>query len=264
MASTSTSTSALLFIISLLLTTATATTNTTTATHKQTNTTTPHTTHKQAQLNTIMDAIIGASDFTSWSKLLSGADISTIPLSATVFIPITASASATASPVENSNSPVLLPYHIIRRRFSFAELQLFPTGTRLPTLLPGTTLCITNNSAVNFTVNGDKLTEPNLFQNDIVCVHGVEGLLRLSNLSVSTSPPPRSVGFKGSDASVTQPRRYPPRVTGRKPPRVSGRRPRFVWVSSGVSGSCSWVRVIVGLVIPCILKGIFGITVDGV
>ncbi|KAL9243053.1 hypothetical protein vseg_016990 [Gypsophila vaccaria] len=134
------------------------TTTTTTATASTT------TNHKTAELNSIIDAIISAGDFTNWAKLLSTAanfSATSTAFSATAFVPVSADSK--------NNNPILLP-----RRLSFSQLQLFPTGTRLPTVVPGATVSVTNNSAINFTLGGRvRVSNPDVFQNDVVCVHGV-------------------------------------------------------------------------------------------
>ncbi|KAL2935739.1 hypothetical protein RDABS01_018857 [Bienertia sinuspersici] len=134
---------------------------------------------QQHQLNSIIDAIIGAGDFNNWANLLGKADPSIIPLTVTFFIPD----DDAFTPTNNTDSsfpsldPRLFTYHIIPRRFSFSDLRQFPTGARLPTLLPENTLLITNNSATNFTINGASITHPDLFQNAVVSVHGIGSVL---------------------------------------------------------------------------------------
>ncbi|KAL2935713.1 hypothetical protein RDABS01_018831 [Bienertia sinuspersici] len=137
---------------------------------------------QQLQFNTIIDSIVGAGDFSNWANLLSQADPSIFPLSATLFIPDNTAfrngnLSSPSSSTVNFLDPLLFPYHIIPRRFSFFDLRQFPIGARLPTLLPGNTLLITNNSAEDFTINGAKITHSDLFQNAVVSAHGISDVL---------------------------------------------------------------------------------------
>ncbi|XP_057541655.1 fasciclin-like arabinogalactan protein 21 [Amaranthus tricolor] len=137
---------------------------------------------QNTQFDAIIDAIVGAGDFSNWANLLSQTDTSLFPLSATLLIPDNDAFVSDASPPSTSFSlnfvdPLLFTYHIIPRRFTFSELLLFPIGARLPTLLPENTLLITNNSVTNFTINGALISRPDLFHSSIMSVHGVSRVL---------------------------------------------------------------------------------------
>ncbi|KMT10103.1 hypothetical protein BVRB_5g118660 [Beta vulgaris subsp. vulgaris] len=159
----------------------------------------PQDSPQQLQFNSIIDSIVGAGDFSNWANLLSQTDPSTFPIAATFFIPDDEAFIAGNSPPSpespvNFIDPLLFPYHIIPRRFSFSELRQFPSGARLPTLLPGKTLLITNNSAGNFSINGAFLSHPDLFQSAIVSVHGIASVLQYNlfgsdNSSSPVNPP---------------------------------------------------------------------------
>lgn len=150
---------------------------------------TPQSPSQQAQFNTIIDALLSAGDFRNWANLL---DPSILPFSATLFVPDDdAFIAAVDSTVPlNFVDPLLFPYHVVPLRIPFSALHLFPTGSRLPTLLPGFSLLITNNSAANFTVNGAPLRRPDLFLNPLVAVHGVGAVLDYA-LFGTDFPPPR-------------------------------------------------------------------------
>ncbi|KMT10675.1 hypothetical protein BVRB_5g117890 [Beta vulgaris subsp. vulgaris] len=155
---------------------------------------------QQLQLNTIIDSIVGASDFNNWASMIAEVDPSIFPLTATLFIPDDA-AFVTKNPppypppsttAVNFADPLLFTYHIIPRRYSYSELRRFPTGYRLPTLLPDNTLLITDNSAGNFTINGVLVTQPNLFQNAVVSVHGVGNILDHTQFGKTVPSPEKS------------------------------------------------------------------------
>uniref|UniRef100_A0A803L5J6 FAS1 domain-containing protein n=1 Tax=Chenopodium quinoa TaxID=63459 RepID=A0A803L5J6_CHEQI len=100
-------------------------------------------TRQQQQFNAIIDSIVGAGDFSNWASLLSHADPSMFPLTATLFV--LENGGNSSSPVD----PLLFSYHIVPRRLTFSELRQLPNGARLPTLLPRKTLLITSNFSVN-------------------------------------------------------------------------------------------------------------------
>ncbi|KAL9239649.1 hypothetical protein vseg_013952 [Gypsophila vaccaria] len=152
---------------------------------------------QEAHFNTIIDAILNAGDFSNWANLISGLDPSSFPISATIFVPDDDSflrpPPASSTVLLSFIDPLLFPYHIVPRRFVFSELLLFPSGARLPTLLAGKTLVVTNNSAFNFTVDGALVTRPDLYQNGAVAVHGVGGVLDYTLFgSDGGSPPPEN------------------------------------------------------------------------
>ncbi|KAK3030865.1 hypothetical protein RJ639_037322 [Escallonia herrerae] len=145
---------------------------------------------REQQLSNIIDALIGAGDFSAWANILSNADLSTLPLSATLFIPSSTALSSTTATV--TFDPFMIPYHIVPQRLSFSDLQLFKTHTRLPTLLPSKTLLITNNSPANFTIDSSPVTHPDIYANSAVCVHGIKTLLDYNVYGDNFFPPPES------------------------------------------------------------------------
>ncbi|KAG8385166.1 hypothetical protein BUALT_Bualt03G0013500 [Buddleja alternifolia] len=148
--------------------------------------------NQQNQLNNIVDALIGAGDFAGWANLLSSADPSSLPLTATFFIPSNDAISnlPSATTTEVKFDPYLIPYHIVPQRLTFSDLQQFAIHTSLPTLLPSKYIVITNNSSSNFTINNDsEITHPDIFVNGAFTVHGITNVL---GYSVRRSPPPEN------------------------------------------------------------------------
>lgn len=129
----------------------------------------------------IIEAMIGAGDFRDWASdfLFAVEDQVGIPLSATIFIPTdfdTADLSST-----NGGRPRLsVAYHIVPQRLSFTDLRFLQPLSRLPTLIPGNSIVVTNNSVSGFTVDGVLLTEPDLFLSSTVAIHGVASSLDCS------------------------------------------------------------------------------------
>ncbi|KAE9604572.1 putative FAS1 domain-containing protein [Lupinus albus] len=142
------------------------------------------------QMNNIMDALIGANDFTTMlnPKML--------PLTLTLFIP------HHNTFFHNNNNhppldPFLFPYHVIPQRLTFSDLLLLPPTTNLPTLLPYRTISVTNNSATNYSLNGVPLTHPDLYSTPSLVVHGVANILdySLSGDGIPSPPPPLDDGM---------------------------------------------------------------------
>ncbi|KAF7803936.1 FAS1 domain-containing protein [Senna tora] len=157
------------------------------------------------QIGNIIDALIGAGDFTGWVGILSMANPLVLPLSATLFVPQDGRDFISDHPVMD---PLLFPYHVVPQRLSFSDLLLFKPHTRLPTLLPAMSISITNNSRSNFTLDDTLVTHPDLYATDAVAVHGVAAILDYSVFgnsfpllpspttgdTSSSPPPPPSIG----------------------------------------------------------------------
>lgn len=140
--------------------------------------------YRQQQLNNIIDALIGTADFGGWANLLSSADPSTIPVTATLFIPSDDAVAATATPLD----PLFFPYHIVPQRLSFSDLLRFAPHSRLPTLLPTMSILITNNTPSNYTVDDSPITHPDLYLASAISVHGVASVLDYSHYGNETIP----------------------------------------------------------------------------
>nr|BBK20746.1 fasciclin [Actinidia chinensis] len=175
---------------------------------------------QEEMVNNIIMALNAAGNFERWASLLSAvANPSSLPLSATLFIPSDAALSHfPASSSSSSNSPMgfdpfIIPYHIVPQRLTFSQLQLFKTNTRLPTLLPSNSILITNNSFSNFTLDASPITHPDLYLDSAVSLHGITTVLDYSlygdvsplppPVTVAEPPPPPPLHFPRSDAAST-------------------------------------------------------------
>ncbi|XP_051128876.1 FAS1 domain-containing protein SELMODRAFT_448915-like [Andrographis paniculata] len=163
---------------------------------------------QEHKLNNIIDALIGTGDFAGWVNLLSTTDPSTIPVSATLFVP--SNDAISSFPASHGVGivpfdPLLVPYHIVPQRLTFSELRHMGTHTRLPTLLQDRYIVVTNNSPSNFTVDNSRITQPDIFVNADFSVHGIEKVLDYSvygggpiTATSQPSPKPRNGTDNGS------------------------------------------------------------------
>ncbi|CAA7014206.1 unnamed protein product [Microthlaspi erraticum] len=137
----------------------------------------------QQHADRIIEAMIGSGDFRDWAAdFLSAVDDQFgIPLSATMFIPSDFDAADVSSSTGGSNSGRLsVAYHIVPQRLSFADLRLMKPLSRLPTLLRGNSIVVTNSSASCFTLDGVLVSEPDLFLSSSIAIHGVASSLDFS------------------------------------------------------------------------------------
>ncbi|EOA22715.1 hypothetical protein CARUB_v10003422mg [Capsella rubella] len=146
----------------------------------------------------IIEAMIGAGDFRGWAAdFLSAVDDQFgIPLSATIFIPsdfdsadVSSSSSSSASTGDNYNPRRLsVAYHIVPQRLSFTDLRILKPLSRLPTLLPGNSILVTNNSVSGYTLDGVLVSEPDLFITSSIAIHGVASTLDFSRYGEGDTP----------------------------------------------------------------------------
>ncbi|CAN6893914.1 hypothetical protein Bca4012_093035 [Brassica carinata] len=139
----------------------------------------------QQHADRIIQAMIGAGEFRDWAAdFLSAVDDQFgIPLSATIFIPSDFDAAGiTSSNGGGATNPgrLSVAYHIVPQRLSFADLRILQPLSRLPTLLPGNSIVVTNNSVSDFTVDGVLVSEPDLFLSSSIAIHGVASPLDFS------------------------------------------------------------------------------------
>ncbi|XP_010540631.1 PREDICTED: FAS1 domain-containing protein SELMODRAFT_448915-like [Tarenaya hassleriana] len=134
------------------------------------------------QMDRIIEAMIGTGDFRDWAgDFLSAVnDQFGIPLSATLFIPDSFDAASVTVAGGAADGRLTLAYHVVPRRLAFSDLLLMKPLTRLPTLLPETSIVVTNNSASGFAIDGVRVSSPDLFLSSSIAIHGVASPLDLS------------------------------------------------------------------------------------
>ncbi|MED6195499.1 hypothetical protein PIB30_038445 [Stylosanthes scabra] len=160
------------------------------------------------QLNNVIDALIGAGDFSIWVNILSMSNPNVLPISATLFIPQDATLNLNANGVPLMVDPFLFPYHVVPQRLTFSDLLLFRRNARLPTLLPGKSISVTDDSATNFSLDGTPITNPDIYKTTSIAVHGVAGVLDYSlygNGIPPSPPPPPAVYSPPPDDAVMPP-----------------------------------------------------------
>ncbi|KAK1572220.1 hypothetical protein Q3G72_029266 [Acer saccharum] len=152
----------------------------------------------QQQLNNIIDALIGAGDFNSWTNMLSSEDPTAFPVWANFFIP--SDSSEESSPAVDRMAMVMA-YHIVPQRLSFSELCLWNPLTRLPTFIPTKSILITNDSISNFTLHDSILSHPHLYTTSTFVVHGIQTYGAADNHPFT--PPPQQAQFTiGSESDA--------------------------------------------------------------
>lgn len=185
------------------------------------------------QLNKIIDALIGAGDFGDWIGVVSSA---ILPLSATLFVP----ENDGVNRLPSAGDPFSFSYHVVPQRLAFSDLLLFRNNTRLPTLLPGKSVVITNNSPLNFSIDGSPITVPDLYATTALTVHGIA---RMFDYSV--------YGQDGPDVPLKQPVQQS-EVVGQRPPPPEGGNSDW---SSDATPPCLCIEFPVLLVVVCALLG---------
>ncbi|XP_020222546.1 FAS1 domain-containing protein SELMODRAFT_448915-like [Cajanus cajan] len=141
------------------------------------------------EMNNIVDALIGAGDLSAWVSILSSANATGLPVSATLFVP--RDGTGNRPPPD----PFLLPYHVVPQRLLFSDLLLLPRLARLPTLLGAKSISVTDNSPGNFSLDGIPLTHPDLYSTPSLAVHALQTFLNYDLFGDGLPPPPPPVAY---------------------------------------------------------------------
>ncbi|XP_042476799.1 FAS1 domain-containing protein SELMODRAFT_448915-like [Macadamia integrifolia] len=175
---------------------------------------TPPDVSSDKQFHTIINALIGAQDFHSWARIFSITDPSTFPFSATFFVPIKDAVDRLSNSLGGGGGDFDLQTaflsHTVPQFLTFKDLGELATGFRLPTLLPGKYIVITNNSTSNFTIDDCFITHPDLIVNGAFCVHGIASIFNFT--AYGTEPEPLQNQSPPGSSS------HPPGQKGFSPP----------------------------------------------
>ncbi|CAA7048821.1 unnamed protein product [Microthlaspi erraticum] len=130
----------------------------------------PSLTEEQNQIAAkIIDAMISGGSFDDWSEafLATNDEINGPILNSTLFLP--------KNSVEgiNATSPQVASYHIVPQCLDFSDISLMKPFSRLPTLLSGNSIVLTNNSASGFALDSVLISEPDLFVSSSIVIHRI-------------------------------------------------------------------------------------------
>ncbi|XP_073136906.1 fasciclin-like arabinogalactan protein 21 [Henckelia pumila] len=101
--------------------------------------------------------------------------------------------------------PLILQEHSLPGLYSFHFLRRLAFATKIGTFAPNRCLTVTSSSAKIF-INGVEITKPDLFNNGLLIVHGIQGFIshlspiscsieRMTSLSFPQQPPPSAAFF---------------------------------------------------------------------
>ncbi|KAH7443081.1 hypothetical protein KP509_02G018400 [Ceratopteris richardii] len=99
--------------------------------------------------------------------------------------------------VQESQLYRIAQFHMIRNNLSFADLQVLPAGTFLPTLLRDARVEVVNNSAGNFTINNAKIIDPDLCPQSVsrfIACHGISEVLNPQAITSESFGPESPIG----------------------------------------------------------------------
>ncbi|CAN8326538.1 unnamed protein product [Cochlearia groenlandica] len=129
----------------------------------------------------IIQAMISGDSFEDWSEAFLNTNVETNGpnniLNATLFLPKT---SVQEGLINAATSPLVASYHIVPQRLGFDDITLMKPLSRLPTLLYGNSIVVTNDSVSGFALDGVVITEPDLFVSPCVVIHRVASPFNLS------------------------------------------------------------------------------------
>lgn len=123
--------------------------------------------------------------FHEWPGAFIGADKEQLPV--TLFLPFS------DEPSPSPTDKVVAAYHIVPKKLLLHDLLSMAVLSRLPTLVPGTSIVITNNSPYRFTLelDGVRVTKPELFVSKSIVIHRIASPLDYA----------RNGGYEGGEAA---------------------------------------------------------------
>ncbi|KFK29557.1 hypothetical protein AALP_AA7G149300 [Arabis alpina] len=121
--------------------------------------------------------MISGDSFEDWSEafLTTNDEVNGLSLTSTLFLPKTSVAGI------NATSRLVASYHIVPQCLNFSDISLMQPLSRLPTLLNGNSIVITNNSASDFTLDGVLISEPDLFVSPSIVIHRIASPFNFSH-----------------------------------------------------------------------------------
>lgn len=91
-------------------------------------------------------------------------------LRSTLFVP---NSAANMYGGQGGDREKLAAYHVVPERLEFMDLVSKANGSRLLTLLGGFSILVTNNSTSGFTLDGVNVTEPDIYVDTFMAIHGI-------------------------------------------------------------------------------------------
>ncbi|KAJ7538786.1 hypothetical protein O6H91_11G062900 [Diphasiastrum complanatum] len=137
------------------------------------------------QLNTVIDTLRRAGPYSVMAEALNALGLQVLPPGSTLFVPTDGALSVI------QRSSVLVPlvqYHVALVQLRFPQLLESKVGTRIPTLLPDNTIVITNNTMVGYTIDNVYLAYPDLYNDAVISIHGIEGIFNATLYGHVDSP----------------------------------------------------------------------------
>ncbi|EOA18859.1 hypothetical protein CARUB_v10007480mg [Capsella rubella] len=142
------------------------------------------TTEQNEMATKIIDAMISSGSFEDWSEafLNTNDELNGPVLTSTLFLPKTSVEGI------NATSPLVASYHIVPQWLDFSVLSLMKPFSRIPTLLFGHSIVVTNNSASGFALDGVLISEPDLFVSPSIVIHRMASPFNFTRYSLTLTP----------------------------------------------------------------------------
>lgn len=111
--------------------------------------------------------------FKEWSGAFIGADKEQLPM--TLFLP------SSEDPSPSPTYKIAAAYHIVPKKLLLADLLSMEVNSRLPTLVPGASIIVTNNLPLE--LNGVRVTDPEVFVSKSIVIHRIASPLDFTTVT---------------------------------------------------------------------------------
>jgi uncharacterized surface protein with fasciclin (FAS1) repeats len=185
---------------------------------------------KREQIKNIVATLRKAGMFAMVATRIEAMDLLSLPQVITIFVP-TDSAFDIFMNASNAYIPDhLLLYHLVVPRYTFGDLCGLKKRNKLTTYLMGCKITITENDLFNYTLDDVRIISPDLYNDDSVVVHGINGVLNytrfcnIDDTNIQSSSPKLSGSSTSSNPVGNLPTNNPllPSTNGSSLPSTAG------------------------------------------
>ena len=163
---------------------------------------------KREQIKNIIATLRKAGMFAMVATRIEAMDLLSLPQMTTIFVPTDSAFDIFMNASNAYISDRLLHYHIVVPRYTFEDLCGLKKGDKLTAYLMGCKITVTENELFNYTLDDVRIISPNLYVDDSVVIHGINGVLnytKFCNINDTNSAPSPEMSGSSTSSNNTKP-----------------------------------------------------------
>ena len=163
---------------------------------------------KREQIKNVIATLRKAGMFAMVATRIEAMDLLSLPQMTTIFVPTDSAFDIFMNASNAYISDHLLHYHIVVPRYTFEDLCGLKKGDKLTAYLMGCKITVTENELFNYTLDDVRIISPDLYVDDSVVVHGINGVLnytKFCNINDTSSAPSPEMSGSSTSSNNTKP-----------------------------------------------------------